>query len=128
MDKKLRSKSANLKLMLEEDFFMNNPPVKLKLQMRKYVKDYLERIDKDGTINTFNAEKKSHLTKIATILKEKKVGGWTDLESYHLNSGVFKMYKSLVDMVNVELKSKNVTQDSTNTGDAEGTPEKSEVP
>ena len=56
--------------MLEEDFFMNNPPVKLKLQMRKHVKDYIERIDKDDTINTFNKEKKNHLTKIATILKD----------------------------------------------------------
>ena len=36
------------------------------------------------------------------------------------------MYKSLVDMVNIELKAKNISQDSTNTGDAEGTPEKSE--
>ena len=97
--------------MLDEDFFMNNPPGALKAQMRKVVKDYLGQIEKDGYIISDVKEKKNHLSKMAQILKERKIGGWVDLKDFHLNSTIYKMYKSLVDMVNTEMKGKKPTSE-----------------
>ena len=63
---------------------------------------------------------------MAFILKERKIGGWVDLKDYHLNSTIYRMYKSLVDMVNTEMKGKKTPSDTTTTGGADSTPEKGE--
>ena len=70
--------------------------------MRKVVKDGLAEIERTGFSISSVKDKKAFLSKLANTLKEKKIGGWTEVKQIHLNSTIYTMYKSLVDMVNYE--------------------------
>ena len=55
-------------------------------------------------------DRKSFPGKIACILRDMKVDGWVEMDIYHLNTFVYRMYKTLADMFNNELKSALLNQ------------------
>ena len=78
-----RSKSTDNTLMVEDEFFMNLPTPKLKEKMNKAVSDHIDALIEDGTNLSEFKDRKGLTAKIAEHLREKKVGGWTDLEFKH---------------------------------------------
>ena len=99
-----RSTSKDNALMVEEEFFMNLPTPKLKERMKKAVSQHIDGLENSG-INLLEFKDRKGLTaKIAEHLREKKVGGWADLQVKYQKPSEYRMYKSLVDRVTYELK------------------------
>ena len=123
-----RGKSPNISTMTNEEFWKNLPSKSLRLEMKKVVIEYLDELEKNGQINPDIKEKKSHHCKIACLLQKRKIGGWENMEYFHLKSGDYNMFKSLVDITNYEMKCRSAHLDSSSIAEAGNTPEKANAP
>ena len=122
-----RGKARNNDLMIDEDFFMNLPTIKLKDKMKQAVAKHINALEDSGTnLNEFK-DKKGLTAKIAEHLREKKVGGWVDLQVKYQKPSEYRMYKSLVDRVTYELKQRSQPQEVIATGVTVDSQEKSSV-
>ena len=90
--------------MIEEDFFLNLPTIKLKEKMNLAISQHVDGLKDSCTNLSEFKDKKGLVAKIAEHLREKKIGGWAGLEVRHQKPSEYRMYKSLVDRVNYELK------------------------
>ena len=111
--------------MVEEDFFLNLPTPKLKIQMKKAVCDHIDNLQETGTSLSEFKDRKGLTAKIAEHLREKKVGGWVDLKFQHHKQSEYKMYKNLADSVAYELRARTAPQEATRAGEVDDSHENS---
>ena len=87
-------------------FFKSNPKPPLRLKIKEVILHFLDQIEFDGKLFEEIEDKVSIAYRVAEFLQKNKIDGWSNMSYEHLRPKQYKMFKSVIDMVNYEIRQK----------------------